>query len=134
MFVMSQGPLPAMDFGFPDVCKTPVGPVVVPIPYPNIAMAPTAVPSQVKVLVMCMPAHNMTTMTPLSMGDNAGVLMGAVSQMDMATSAPAFGSTNLVIGVAPATKMTTPTKQNGICPNAPGLKASPSEVIMMSMR
>jgi hypothetical protein len=34
-FVNSSGPIPGMDFGFPDVCNTPLGPVVTPIPYPN---------------------------------------------------------------------------------------------------
>lgn len=134
MFVTSQGPAPAMDMAFPDVCKTPIGPVITPVPYPNIAMSVMAIPSQVNVLLMFMPAHNLMTTTPISNGDNAGVLLGMVSQLEMGPSMAAMGSTNLIIGVAPAIKMTSPTKQNGVVPNAAGLKATPSQVVMMSMR
>ena len=62
MFMNTQ--MMGMDMGFPDVCLTPAAPAPVPIPYPNIAMGPTAVPSQVKVLVMAMPAHNLATTAP----------------------------------------------------------------------
>ena len=47
MFANTQ--MMGMDMAFPDVCLTPAGPAVVPIPYPNIAMGPTAIPSQVTV-------------------------------------------------------------------------------------
>lgn len=134
MFVTSQGPTPAMSMAFPDVCKTPVGPAVVPIPYPNLSLANTAVPTQTKVLLMCMPAHNLTTQTPLSNGDNAGVLMGVVSSLVMGPKASAMGSTNLMIGGAPAIKLTSPSKQNGMSPNVPGVTLTPSQVKLMALR
>ncbi|MEW6122665.1 MAG: DUF4150 domain-containing protein [Pseudomonadota bacterium] len=134
MFVTSQGPSPAMSMAFPDVCKTPVGPAVVPIPYPNISLANTAVPTQTKVLLMGMPAHNLSTQTPLSNGDNAGVLMGVVSSLVMGPKASAMGSTNLMIGGAPAIKLTSPSKQNGMSPNVPGVTITPSQVKLMAMR
>ena len=31
-----------MSIAFPDVCKTPIGPAVVPIPYPNIGKSSDA--------------------------------------------------------------------------------------------
>lgn len=134
MFVTSQGPAPAMDFAFPDVCRTPVGPAIVPIPYPNIALSNTAIPTQVKTCLMCMPAHNLATQKPLTNGDNAGIAMGMISNLDMGPAVAAMGSTNLFIGGMPAIKMTSPTKQNGVCPNAMGATLSPSQVKLMSLR
>ncbi len=45
-----------------------------------------------------------------------------------------MGSTNLFIGGVPATKLTSPTKQNGMSPNVPGVRISPSQTKMMAMR
>ena len=70
MFANTQ--MMGMDMAFPDVCLTPAV-VPVPIPYPNIAMGPTAIPNQVVVNIMAMPAHNLGTITPMTNGDNAGV-------------------------------------------------------------
>lgn len=134
MFVTSSGPAPALNMAFPDVCKTPVGPVVTPIPYPNLATSDMAVPAQFKVLMMGMPAHNLMTQIPVSNGDNAGVLFGTVSQLVMGPSSAATGSTNLFVGGSPAIKMTGPTKQNGITPNATGTTLTPSQTLVMSMR
>ncbi|MDQ0505570.1 DUF4150 domain-containing protein [Xanthobacter agilis] len=134
MFVTSQGPLPAMDMAFPDVCRTPVGPAIVPIPYPDIALSNTAIPTQTKLCLTCMPAHNLVTQKPLSNGDNAGLGLGMVSNLDMGPVAAAMGSTNFFVGGTPAIKMTSPTKQNGVCPNAAGMTLSPSQVKLMSLR
>ena len=134
MFVTSQGPSLAMDMAFPDVCKTPVGPAVVPLPYPNIALSNTAVPTQTKVMLLGMPAHNLTTQIPLSNGDNAGVLLGVASNLMMGPKAAAMGSANLFIGGSPAIKLTSPSKQNGMNPNVPGLTITPSQTKMMAMR
>ena len=41
MFANSQGPIPGIDFAFPDVCLTPM-PAPVPIPYPNFGFSPIA--------------------------------------------------------------------------------------------
>jgi hypothetical protein len=43
MFANTQ--MMGMDFAFPDVCLTPSPAGPVPIPYPNIAMGPTAIPN-----------------------------------------------------------------------------------------
>lgn len=134
MFVTSQGPLPAMDFAFPDVCRTPVGPAIVPLPYPNIGLSNTAVPTQVKVMLTCMPAHNLTTQKPISNGDTAGVGLGMVSNLMMGPVSAATCSSNFFVGGLPAIKMTGATKQNGACPNAAGATLSPSQVKLMSLR
>jgi hypothetical protein len=133
-FVNANGPMPAMDFGFPDVCNTPVGPVIVPLPYPNINMSTMGIPTQMNFLLMCMPAHNMTTVRAISMGDNVGLAMGLLSGMVMGPGGAMMGSTNLFIGGPPATKMGMPTKQNGPSPNAFGMSISPSQIRFMALR
>lgn len=64
---------------FPDVCKTPVGSSVVPIPYPNIGRASDTAkgPKSVKVdgeMPMVKGAHYSK-----SSGDEAGVKKGVIS-------------------------------------------------------
>ena len=63
MFQNTQ--MPAVNFGFPDVCltPTPVGPI--PIPYPNIAPTATAIPTIYNQFILCMPVHNLLTMEVL---------------------------------------------------------------------
>jgi carboxyl-terminal processing protease len=64
---------PSLSFGFPDVCLTPVGPVIVPIPYPNFgahAMAATFSPI---VSVAMIPALNMGSVLAMTTGDEPGV-------------------------------------------------------------
>ena len=81
MFANSQ--MMGMDMGFPDVCLTPTPAGPVPIPYPNIAMGPTAIPNVPTVLYCGTPAHNMLTTIPMTNGDNAGVATGVASGMVM---------------------------------------------------
>lgn len=129
-----------MNLAFPDVCKTPVptpaGPVPVPIPYPNLAVGLTALPptAALKVLLMAGPAHNLMTTTPISNGDNAGVYMGVASQMVMGPSRHTLGSTNVLYGGMPATKMTSMTGQNGMSMNIPGLTLVPAQFKVMLLR
>ncbi len=64
---------------FPDVCKTPVGPSIVPIPYPNIGKSSdtTKGPKSVKTdkkMPMVKGAKYST-----STGDEAGVAKGVIS-------------------------------------------------------
>ena len=64
---------------FPDVCKTPVGPAVVPIPYPNIGMAsdtsngPKSVITDGKMPMVKGAKYSTST------GDEAGVAKGVIS-------------------------------------------------------
>jgi hypothetical protein len=123
MFANTQ--MMGMDLGFPDVCLTPAGPVMVPIPYPNIAMGPTAIPSQVTVIIMATPAHNLGTTTPLTNGDNAGVGEGVASGMVMGPSRHLTGAFTVLFGGMPATRLTSMTLQNST--NAPGVRLVPSQ-------
>ena len=112
--------------GFPDVCLTPTPPVVTPLPYPNVAMGPTAVGAVYNVLISAMPAHNMSTSIPLTNGDNAGVSMGVASGMVMGPARHLTGSFTVLVGGAPATKLTSSSLQNST--NCPGCRIAPSQV------
>jgi hypothetical protein len=133
VFVNGSGPIPYLDFAFPDVCKTPVLDIPVPIPYPNSALGPTAIPSQLVVFTMMMPSHNLLTIKPMSEGDTPGVELGVVGPFDMGATRHVFGSVNLFIGGPPATKMTSPTGQNGLAPNALGATISPAQIVFLSL-
>ena len=134
MFANCQ--LGGLPFAFPDVCNTPspVGPI--PIPYPNTAMGMTANPATAckKIYVSCMPAHNLGTQVPMSMGDNAGVAGGVASGMMMGPCKHIMGSLGVFHEGAPATKMTSPTGQNGMSMNAPGMTLVPSQVKVMILK
>lgn len=133
MFANCQ--LGGMDFGFPDVCLTPAL-VPVPIPYPNMSMGMTANPATAckKIYLSCMPAHNLMTMGTISQGDNAGVNLGVASGMVMGPDRHLMGSFGVIYEGSPVTKMTSPTGQNGISLNAPGLTLVPSQFKVMIMK
>jgi hypothetical protein len=124
MFANSQ--MSGLDTGFPDVCLTPSPAGPVPIPYPNLAPGPTTVPSQVLVFYMYTPAHNMTSTEPMTQGDNAGVAMGVASGTVMAPRRHMTASFTVLVGGAPATKLTSVAVQNNT--NCPGVRAVPSQI------
>ncbi len=118
----------ATSLGFPDICKTIVGPVIVPIPYPNIASTSMAIPNVLNIFITAMPVHNLLTTTPLTNGDNAGVAGGLISQIMMGPSKHLKGSVKVFKSCMPATRMLDPTGQNGMLPNTLGVTLSPSQV------
>ena len=124
MFANTQ--MMGMDMGFPDVCLTPVGPAAAPIPYPNIAMGPMGVPAAYNVLFMSTPAHNLSTMIPMTNGDNAGVAMGVASGTVMGPARHLTGAFTVLVGGLPATRMTSMSLQNST--NCPGVRLVPSQV------
>jgi hypothetical protein len=138
VFVNCQ--LGGLNLAFPDVCMTPiptpVGPIPVPLPYPNISTGITALPftAALRCLIMAMPAHNLMTITPMSMGDNTGIMLGLLSGMVMGPTRHLFGSTNVLMGGLPVTKMLSPSGQNGFSPNTIGLALAPSQVKVISLR
>jgi hypothetical protein len=133
--VFATTQMPAINMAMPDVCLTPipspVGPIPVPIPYPNIALTVTAIPSQVKVLTLAMPNHKMMTITPMSNGDNSGLMMNPLSGMVMGPQKQLLGSVKTFMGGLPANKMLGLSGQNGIMPGAFGLTLSPSQIKVM---
>lgn len=128
MFANTQ--MPGMDFAFPDVCRTP--PIAEPIPYPNLAPMVTGVPTQFETLILCMPAHNVTTMRAISQGDDTGILGGMISQVDMGPSMNVDFVTNVLMGGPPATKMLNMTTQNLI--NTEGMTLVPSQTVVMMLQ
>jgi len=129
MFMNTQ--MMGMDTGFPDVCLTPTPAGPVPIPYPNIAMGPTAIPNVIKVLVVGMPAHNMGTTTPLTNGDNAGVAMGVASGLVMGPSRHLIGSFTTLVQGMPATRLTSAGLTNSTnCPNVRVVPSQPKVVVL----
>ncbi len=118
----------ALNLGFPDVCKTPIGPVVTPIPYPNMSFTSTAIPNVFNQFITCMPIHNLMTTVPTSSGNEAGVLLGVVSSLIMGPTLHMLGSVKIFRTIMPATKMLSTSGQNGMALNIPGLTLSPSQV------
>jgi hypothetical protein len=127
-FVNTNGPLPAMAFAFPDVCNTPMGPVVVPVPYPNIAMKVMAIPDQFNFLAECFPVHNMGVIIPLTQGDDAGVLLGEMSGTVMGPAEFMDGSPVLLAGGVPATALGASTMQNST--DAFGFEVAPAQTVL----
>lgn len=126
MFANTQ--MAGVDIGGPDICLTPIppAPVPVPIPYPNIAVGPMGVPAVYNLLIMAAPAHNMSTVIPLSNGDNPGIALGVASGMVMGPARHVLPSFTTIFGGMPATRMTSMTIQNST--NCPGARIVPSQV------
>lgn len=124
MFANTQ--MMGMDTGFPDVCLTPSPAGPVPIPYPNITAGPMGVPAAYKVLMMCAPAHNMSTSIPQTNGDNAGVATGVASGIVMGPSRHLTASFTTLVGGIPVTRLTSASLQNST--NCPGVRVVPSQV------
>ncbi len=122
-----------MQTGFPDVCltPTPVGPV--PIPYPNISTGAMANPASTALTVLtdAMPSLNQMSMIMLSNGDNAGVNMGVASGMVMGPTEFILGSFTVLMGGAPAQRLTSLTGHNGLSMNCPGVSLAPSQVTVL---
>lgn len=115
----------------PDTCITPIpspaGPIPTPLPYPNMSTCATAIPATVasNVLINCMPALNMTSMIPMSQGDNVGVNMGVASGTVMGPTSFVRGSTAVLLKGAPAVRVTDSTIQNST--NCPGVSLVPTQ-------
>lgn len=123
--------LSVMNFAFPDVCKvpTPAGPV--PTPFPNIAMSTTHIPSVFNILMGPGLAENLLTTGTVSNGDEVGVAMGIVSSLVMGPDRYMLGSLKTFVGVAPATRLTSLTGQNGPSPNIVGMSLTPGQVSVL---
>ena len=79
----------------PDVCKTPMGPSVVPVPYPIIAKFDTSQLTSVDVCFEGNPAFHMGSFIPQVVGDEAGVAGGVKSNVFKGACKPIEHSTTL---------------------------------------
>ena len=129
MFANSQ--MMGTDMGFPDVCLTPTPAGPVPIPYPNIAMGPMAVPNVPNILILGMPVHNLATTIPMTNGDNAGVNMGVASGTVMGPSRHLTGAFTVLYLGMPATRLTSMSLQNST--NCPGVRIVPSQTMVLML-
>ncbi len=131
MFANCQ--LMGLSTAFPDVCLTPAppAPAPVPVPYPNLAATPMAVNAVYHVLFSCMPAHNMLTTVPLTNGDNPGLATGVASATVMGPSRQITAAFTVLVGGAPATRLTSMSIQNNT--NAPGCQIVPSQVKVLML-
>jgi carboxyl-terminal processing protease len=110
-----------MNLGFPDVCLTPAGPAVAPIPYPNMAMNAMAAPFCPTILLTCVPALNMGSIIPMTLGMQPGVANPLYMQMGMYT----MGIPTIFLQCLPGISLTCPTTGNGMN-NALGAVLVPS--------
>jgi len=127
MFANTQ--MMGTDMGFPDVCLTPTPAGPVPIPYPNIAMGPTAVPNCPTILILGAPVHNLATTIPMTNGDNAGVNMGVASGTVMGPSRHLTGAFTVLFLGMPASRLTSVSLQNST--NCPGVRTVPSQPLVV---
>jgi hypothetical protein len=112
--------LGVLNLAFPDVCISPVG---IPIPFPNLAVSLTHIPSLFNVIIGGGLAENLLTEGTVSLGD-AGA--GVASGMMMGPDHPLLGSFKTIFGVCLATRLTTLTIQN--LDNAPGISLTPAQI------
>jgi hypothetical protein len=123
-----------MCMGFPDTCKTPVGPVVVPIPYPNIGQVMMANPGTLAttILICGFPAATTNTELMMTQGDEAGVLGGVVSGIIMGPGKFTLGSATVKMSGMPPVYMGSMIGLNGTAAaNCPaGCQIAPSQVMV----
>jgi carboxyl-terminal processing protease len=94
-----------MNLCFPDVCLTP--PLAVPIPYPNLAENAMTVPFAVKTFLSFVPALNMGSIAPLTLGDQAGC-----ESPFMGPGMVTLGNPTVLIEALPATNLLCPAAGN----------------------
>jgi hypothetical protein len=100
-------------FAFPDICKTPVGPAIVPIPYPNIGDLGDATDTSTNVFAGGDPVIHKGSQIEKTMGDEAGTIGGVKSG-----SAPkgkvefTSASGSVFVNGQPVVRMFDSTKQN----------------------
>ena len=135
MFMLSMGT--GMNQGTPDVCLTPAppSPSPVPVPYPDISMTSTTSPVVNNVLVDCMPTVNKMSMGMVSNGDEAGVAGGVVSHLIDGQTEYIVGCITILVGGAPAQRLTSVTGQNaaGVTPNTVGMSVAPSQTTVLTL-
>ena len=78
---------------------------------------------------MAMPAHNMATFTPITLGDQPGVLGGVISQTFMQQSRHLTGAFTVLVKGTPVTRVTSISLQNRC--NIVGMRLVPSQFKML---
>jgi hypothetical protein len=113
----------------PDVCKVPAPPAPpIPTPFPNTAMLAMATDQSTKVKFFSSAVVTMKSKIPSTQGDEAGVLGGLVSGMNMGQASFKKGSSKVKIEGQPCIHLTSMSGQNGSNANMPaGTQIAPSQ-------
>ncbi|APR75971.1 Carboxyl-terminal protease [Minicystis rosea] len=99
-----------MSFGFPDVCLSPA---LGPFPFPNFSLNAMKVPFSPNVWFSMLPALNMASFSPVSLGDQLGTLHPTF----MGQARHIFGNIRVLINFLPATSLLSPRIGNNFnCP------------------
>lgn len=115
---------------FPDVCDTPAGDEVVPVPYSNAALLEQADMTTVSTTVFIVGKNAVTENTEIAMssGDEAGAVGGVVSGTTGGPCRFRLGSSIVSIEGYDAGYCGTRIGQNGDNTNAPhGVQVAPSQ-------
>jgi carboxyl-terminal processing protease len=110
-----------MNVGFPDVCNTPAGPAVVPVPYPNIAQNCQAAGFSPNVKICQMNALHVGSVIPITSGDEAGVAHPTIKGAGRFTQ----GNPVVKVNFMPAINLMCPSTGNNMN-NALGAQTVPS--------
>ena len=121
-----------MNIALPDVCNTPVGPSLVPIPYPNFHSVASSIPSQFFAFTSCAPMATMTALGLVSLGDNVGVGFGVMSGIVASTTRYLLGTFRTLVNGSPVVRMGHSTIQNST--NAFGANTIPSQFRLFNLR
>ena len=111
----------------PDVCKVPSPGGPVPTPLPNMASCTLVSPDTAcnKVLISGNMALTLSSKTTISNGDEAGTLLGVVSNKIMGEVAFNKGSDKVRVEGKAAVRMGDPTTHNA--KNTTGMAAAPTQ-------
>lgn len=136
MFALCQGN--AMQMAPADVCKTAVGPSVVPMPYPNVSYSSSAMPVVGHVLFECLPAVTQASKDTRSTGNEASVSGGGgvVSGVCGPTGGQTVyevGCSTIFVGGTPQQRLTSVTGHNAMAEtmNAPGGSYTPAQTTVL---
>jgi len=117
----------------PDVCKTVVGPAVVPTPYPTVGMPPTGNPTTTKVFIAGAPALTKASKAMPTNGDQPGASGGGgvVSGKVMGAAEYILSSMKVKLEGNPAVRLNDMVKLND--GNTVGMDIAPSQSKVMIM-
>ncbi|MBN2243181.1 MAG: DUF4150 domain-containing protein [Acidobacteria bacterium] len=117
-------------WAMPDVCKVPAPPAPpIPTPFPNTAMLNQATNASMKVKICGKQTITTKSKIPKTMGDEAGVAGGVVSNMNMALASFKTGIPKVKVEGSPVVSLTSMTAHNGTNANVPaGTVVAPSQV------
>ncbi len=107
--------------GFPDVKLTPAAPAPLPIPYPNLAPNTLAAVFSPNIYVGYVPQLSLASITPMTLGNQAGVL----HPLFMMAGGQTAGNPRVLINCIPAKHLCVPTWGN-LFNNPVGMVAAPS--------